>query len=87
MDPRPAPRQRVIEVTGPHTIETDAFRFTSDFRGMEVIESAGTVTLGFFGDIDVNVTQKASGPGNPARPVVSKGGGKLEIQTTGTLHS
>jgi predicted deacylase len=43
------PEQRFIEVTGPVTIETDAFRFTEDFRGLEVIAGAGTV-IGHDGD-------------------------------------
>lgn len=41
--------QRFIEVTGPVTIETDEFRFTEDFRGLEVIARAGTV-IGHDGD-------------------------------------
>jgi len=40
--------QRVIEVTGPVTIKTDAFRFTEDFSGLEVIPEAGTL-IGFDG--------------------------------------
>lgn len=48
---RPA-RQHLIEVTGPITIETDNFRFTERFRGMEVIESAGTL-IGWDGDAEV----------------------------------
>ena len=39
----PPPVQRIIEVSRAITIETDAFRFVSDYRGMEVIERAGTV--------------------------------------------
>ena len=39
----PPPAQRLIEVTGPITIETDNFRFTEQFRGMEVIEKEGTL--------------------------------------------
>ncbi len=40
----PAPaRQRFIEVTDVVTIETDAFRFVGDVRGLEVIADAGTV--------------------------------------------
>ena len=41
--------QRFIEVTGPFTIETDDFRFTEDYRGLEVIPKAGTV-IGHDGD-------------------------------------
>ena len=37
------PVQSFIEVTGPVTIETDAFRFAEDYLGLEVIETAGTV--------------------------------------------
>lgn len=43
------PAQDFIEVTGPVTIESNAFRFTDDFRGMEVIAKAGTV-IGHDGD-------------------------------------
>jgi len=45
-------RQRVIEVTGPITIETDHFRFTERFRGMEVIEKKGTL-IGWDGETEV----------------------------------
>ena len=38
----PAP-QRMIEVVGPITIQTDAFRFTDGFPGLEVITQTGTV--------------------------------------------
>lgn len=38
----PAP-QRLIEVTGPITIQTEAFRFIEDYSGLEVIAKAGTV--------------------------------------------
>lgn len=48
----PAPAQRVIEVTGPITIETDDFRFTEIFRGMEVIEKEGTL-IGWDGDREI----------------------------------
>lgn len=40
---RPTPAQRYIEVSGPVTIATDAFRFSEDYRGLEVIADAGTV--------------------------------------------
>lgn len=46
------PRQHLIEVTGPITIETDDFRFTERFRGMEVIEKKGTL-IGWDGDSEV----------------------------------
>lgn len=48
----PLPVQRFIEVTGPATIETDAFRFAEDYRGLEVIAKAGTV-IGHDGDLPV----------------------------------
>lgn len=38
----PAP-QRLIEVTEAVTIKTDSFRFVADYRGMELIEKAGTL--------------------------------------------
>ncbi len=38
----PAP-QRMIEVVGPITIQTEAFRFSDEFTGLEVIAQAGTV--------------------------------------------
>jgi hypothetical protein len=44
-----APDQKFIEVAGPVTIETDEFRFTEDFHGLEVIARAGTV-IGHDGD-------------------------------------
>ena len=37
------PQQRFIEVTGPVTIENPGFRFVEDYRGLEVIPTAGTV--------------------------------------------
>ncbi len=46
--PEPAP-QAVIEIVEPVTIKTDRFRFTADYRGMEVIEKAGTV-IAYDGD-------------------------------------
>jgi hypothetical protein len=33
----------MIEVVGPITIQTDAFRFTDGFTGLEVITQTGTV--------------------------------------------
>jgi predicted deacylase len=49
----PAPaRQQIIEVTGPITIETDDFRFTESFSGMEVIEKEGTL-IGWDGAAEV----------------------------------
>lgn len=48
----PPARQRVIEVTGPVTIESDCFRFTERFCGMEVIEKKGTL-IGWDGDVEV----------------------------------
>jgi len=41
--------QRVVEVHGPITIRTDAFRFVREFRGMEVVPDAGTI-IGYDGD-------------------------------------
>ena len=35
--------QRIIEVTGPVTIDTGRFRFVEDYRGMEVIPGEGTI--------------------------------------------
>lgn len=46
------PAQHVIEVTGPITIETDDFRFTESFQGMEVIEKEGTL-IGWDGPKEV----------------------------------
>ena len=48
--PKAAPaRQRIIDVSGPVTIETDRFRFVRDFEGMEVIPEPGTI-VGWDGD-------------------------------------
>ncbi|MAA97513.1 MAG: succinylglutamate desuccinylase [Stappia sp.] len=44
--------QRFVEILQPVTIETDAFRFEQDFKGMEVIDKAGTV-IGHDGDTPV----------------------------------
>lgn len=46
------PTQQVIEVTGPVTITSDAFEFAADYRGMEVIEEAGTV-IGWDGGSEI----------------------------------
>lgn len=48
----PPAEQRVIEVTAPVTIETDAFRFAAEYRGLEVIPRAGTV-IGWDGEREV----------------------------------
>jgi len=48
----PVAAQRVVEVTGPVTIRTDAFRFVQDYSGLEVIAQAGTV-IGYDGDQEV----------------------------------
>lgn len=48
----PPPPQRFIEVTGPITIQTDRFRFTQPFQGLEVIPTAGTI-IGYDGDLPV----------------------------------
>ena len=45
-------QQKLIEVTGPITIETDDFRFTERFRGMEVIAKKGTL-IGWDGTSEV----------------------------------
>jgi hypothetical protein len=37
------PPQRLITVTDTVTIEAEDFRFAADYRGLEVIASAGTV--------------------------------------------
>ncbi len=47
-----APDQKFIEVAGPVTIETDAFRFAENYKGLEVIANAGTV-IGYDGDKEV----------------------------------
>ena len=39
----PPPPTKLIEVTGPVTIASERFRFTDDFRGLQVIAEAGTV--------------------------------------------
>ncbi|WP_332777236.1 succinylglutamate desuccinylase/aspartoacylase domain-containing protein [Polaromonas sp.] len=38
-----APRQWVLEVTGPVVARSEQFRFTEPFQGLELIEQAGTV--------------------------------------------
>ncbi len=43
------PAQRIIDVTGPVTIESDRFRFVEDYQGMEVIADEGTV-IGWDGE-------------------------------------
>jgi len=48
----PPREQQLIEVTGPITIESDDFRFTQSFRGMEVIEKEGTL-IGWDGTSEV----------------------------------
>lgn len=40
---RPVPPQRVIEVSEAVTVTSEAFAFTRPYRGLEVIEDAGTV--------------------------------------------
>ncbi len=47
-----APAQTFIEVSGPVTITSDSFRFVEDYRGLEVIEKAGTV-IGYDDDTPV----------------------------------
>ena len=48
----PLPRQKVIQVTGPVTVSTDAFRFVEPFVGLEVVKEAGTV-IGWDGDEEI----------------------------------
>ncbi|WP_206378303.1 succinylglutamate desuccinylase/aspartoacylase domain-containing protein [Sneathiella limimaris] len=43
------PEQVFVEVSGPYTVETDAFEYAEDYEGMEVIHSKGTV-IGYDGD-------------------------------------
>jgi predicted deacylase len=43
------PPQRVIEVSGPVTIESSEFRFVAEYQGMELIPAAGTV-IGYDGE-------------------------------------
>ena len=43
------PDQRVIEVSGPVTIESERFQFVEDYEGMEVIADEGTV-IGWDGE-------------------------------------
>jgi predicted deacylase len=45
---RPPP-QRVIDVSGPVTIQHSEFRFVAEYQGMEIIPAAGTV-IGYDGD-------------------------------------
>lgn len=52
LPPAPPPPQRLIEVTAPVTIKTDAFRFVADYQGMEVIERARTL-IGYDGAEEV----------------------------------
>ena len=44
--------QQLIEVTGPVTVRSDAFKFAADYRGMEVIAEAGTV-IAWDGDFEI----------------------------------
>lgn len=48
----PPARQQIIEVTGPVTIATDAFRFKEEYRGMEVIAREGTI-IGWDGEEEI----------------------------------
>ena len=43
------PAQRIIDVTGPVTIESDRFWFVEDYQGMEVVSDEGTV-IGWDGE-------------------------------------
>ncbi|MCY4452897.1 MAG: succinylglutamate desuccinylase/aspartoacylase family protein [Immundisolibacterales bacterium] len=54
-EPPPPPdgaAARLIEVTEPITVRSHRFRFTAPYRGMEIIDKAGTV-IGFDGDTAV----------------------------------
>ena len=54
-EPPPPPdgvAARLIEVTEPVTVRSHRFRFTAPYRGMEIIDKAGTV-IGFDGDTAV----------------------------------
>ena len=51
-DPSPPPPAQVVQVTQAVTIATDRFSFNQDFRGLEVIEKAGT-PIGQDGDVPV----------------------------------
>ena len=44
----PPPSQTVIEVSGPYTVKSKNFRFSTDYAGLEAIEKAGTV-IGYDG--------------------------------------
>ena len=46
------PEQRFVEVTGPVTIASEAFRFVENFNGLEVIPKAGTV-IAYDGEMPV----------------------------------
>ena len=48
----PLPQQKVIGVTGPVTIRSQAFRFAEPYVGLEIIEKAGTV-IGWDGNEEV----------------------------------
>ncbi|MGE0726019.1 MAG: succinylglutamate desuccinylase, partial [Alphaproteobacteria bacterium] len=48
----PPPPARVVQVTQAVTIATDQFRFAQDFKGLEVLEQAGTL-IGHDGEAPV----------------------------------
>jgi predicted deacylase len=52
LPPQAPAAQKLVQVTGPVTIETDNFRFASAYTGMEVIDKAGTL-IGHDGDKEV----------------------------------
>ncbi len=57
LDARPAPTpQSVVEIIKPVTAQTDNFRFQNDYRGMEVIEKAGTI-IGYDGETPVTTPE------------------------------
>lgn len=46
------PEQKVVDITDAVTIQTDDFRFAEDYKGMQIIEKAGTV-IGYDGEREV----------------------------------
>jgi len=46
------PAQKFVEVTGPHTIQNDTFKWADTYTGMELIKTAGTV-IGWDGAVEV----------------------------------
>ncbi len=46
------PEQTFVEVSGPYTVQTDHFRYAEAYKGMEILESEGTV-IGYDGETPV----------------------------------